>query len=148
METSTTPQSAITPGLKLLAFPTEIHFQIASYLSYPDALALKHTSRHFYGAVNTNVRLKVQWLVERFERKLECPMEKCSFRTDEDFCNKQVRRIMEKRRRHLECRPIPGGCWVVEGQSCRASVVLSWYARDRGQKIVFKRSRLWMRQGR
>lgn len=67
----------------LMALPTELHLQISSYLSYPDALALKHTCRHFYYLVYTGVHLKVDWLVERFERKLECPMEKCSFRTDE-----------------------------------------------------------------
>ncbi|KAJ5738732.1 hypothetical protein N7493_001887 [Penicillium malachiteum] len=113
----------------LLDLPSEIHFQISSYLLYPDALALKHTCRHFYSLVYTGVHLKVDWLVQRFERKLECPMEKCSFRTDEVFCNNQIRRIMERRRWHLECRPIPGGCWVIEGQSCSADLVHTWMKR-------------------
>ncbi|KAJ5624842.1 hypothetical protein N7510_001151 [Penicillium lagena] len=88
----------------LTTLPSELHIQITTYLSYPDALALKHTSRHFYRLVYTGVHLKVNWLVERFERKLECPMEQCSFRTDESFCNWRIRRIMDRRRRHLECR--------------------------------------------
>lgn len=105
-----------------MALPPELHLLISSYLTYPDALALKHTSRHFYGLVYTGVHLKVDWLVERFERKLECPMEQCSFRTDEAFCNWRIRRIMARRRRHLECPArVRGGCLVVQGQTCRSS---------------------------
>ncbi|KAJ5819531.1 hypothetical protein N7474_005122 [Penicillium riverlandense] len=99
------PNQPPTPSNQsLTALPSELHIQIATSLSYPDALALKHTSRHFYSLVYTGVHLKVNWLVERFERKLECPMEQCSFRTDESFCNWRIRRIMDRRRRHLECR--------------------------------------------
>ncbi|KAE8422403.1 hypothetical protein BDV36DRAFT_291231 [Aspergillus pseudocaelatus] len=105
--------------------PTELHLHISSYLPYPDALALKHTSRHFYALVYTGVHLKVDWLVERFEQKLECPMEKCSFRTDEAFCNLRIRRIMERRRRHLECRRRAGGCLVVAGRTCQGDLVVS-----------------------
>lgn len=117
--------------LALLDLPSEIHMEIASLLPYPDALALKHTSRHFYYMVYTGVHLKVDWLVERFERKLECPMEKCSFRTDEAFCNDYIRRIMERRRWHQECRSIPGGCWVVEGQTCQSDMVQVWIKRHK-----------------
>ncbi|KAJ5753083.1 hypothetical protein N7520_010000 [Penicillium odoratum] len=123
-------------GVLLLDLPSEIHMQITSFLSYPDALALKHTSRYFYDMVYTGVHLKVEWLVERFERKLECPMEKCSFRTDESFCNERVRQIMERRRWHLECRRVPGGCWVVEGQTCRTDLVPSWLKRARTRKRI------------
>ncbi|KAJ6109117.1 hypothetical protein N7486_001351 [Penicillium sp. IBT 16267x] len=137
MQTPTSlPQPTMTPKVLLLDLPSEIHMQIASFLSYPDALALKHTNRHFYNMVYTGVHLKVNWLVERFERKLECPMEKCSFRTDEAFCNERVRRIMERRRWHLECRRVPGGCWVVEGQTCRRDLIPSWFKRNRGQERV------------
>ncbi|KAK1148521.1 hypothetical protein N8T08_009527 [Aspergillus melleus] len=100
--------------------------QISSYLSYPDALALKHTSQHFYALVYTGVHLKVDWLVERFERKLECPMEKCSFRTDESFCNWRIRRIIERRRRHLECQRGRGGCFVILGDTCQVGLVSAW----------------------
>ncbi|KAJ5664486.1 hypothetical protein N7507_005217 [Penicillium longicatenatum] len=133
---SSLSQSTITSEVFLLDLPPEIHMQIASFLSYPDALALKHTSRHFYNMVYTGVHLKVNWLVERFERKLECPMEKCSFRTDEAFCNGRVRRIMERRRWHLECRRVPGGCWVVEGQTCRRDLIPSWFKRNRAQERI------------
>ncbi|KAL4937250.1 hypothetical protein BDV06DRAFT_203284 [Aspergillus oleicola] len=111
---------------RLMDLPPELHIQISSYLSYPDALALKHTSRHFYSFVYTGVHLKVDWLVERFERKLECPMEKCSFRTDEAFCNWRIRRIMERRRRHLECGRSNRGCLVVEGRTCQMDLVPLW----------------------
>ncbi|KAI9931964.1 hypothetical protein ASPWEDRAFT_40217 [Aspergillus wentii DTO 134E9] len=114
----------------LMGLPTELHIHIASYLSYPDALALKHTCRHFFCFVYTGVHLKVDWLVERFERKLECPMEKCSFRTDESFCNERVRGIMERRRRHAECRRVAGGCLVVEGRTCQRDMVPTWLKRQ------------------
>jgi hypothetical protein len=110
----------------LMDLPTELHIHIASFLSYPDALALKHTSSLFYLIVDTGVELKIDWLVERFERKLECPMEKCSFRTDASFCNWRIKRIMERRRRHLECRPGKGGCFVVDGESCTKDVMPIW----------------------
>ncbi|KAJ5682640.1 hypothetical protein N7462_005805 [Penicillium macrosclerotiorum] len=128
--------SSTRPMTDLLDLPSELHMQIASFLNYPDALALKHTCRHFYGMVYTGVHLKVDWLVERFERKLDCPMEECSFRTDEAFCNKRIRRIMERRRWHLECRPTPGGCWVVEGRTCQTDLVSSWIKRQGPRKVA------------
>ncbi|GIK04680.1 hypothetical protein Aspvir_008768 [Aspergillus viridinutans] len=121
----------------LMALPTELHLQISSYLPYPDALALKHTCRHFYYFVYTGVHLKVDWLVERFERKLECPMEKCSFRTDESFCNWRIRRIMERRRRHLECPRRRGGCLIIEGRTCQKDLVPIWLKRQ-GRVKLFK----------
>lgn len=102
----------------LMSLPLELHYQIASHLLYPDALALKHTNRHFYSFVQTGVQLKVDWLMHRLSRKLECPQEKCEFGSDEAFCCGKFRKIMEKRRRHKECRPAEGGCLVVEGASC------------------------------
>ncbi|PYH49720.1 F-box protein [Aspergillus saccharolyticus JOP 1030-1] len=123
------------PPITLMDLPNELHLQVASYLSYPDALALKHTCRHFYSLVYTGVHLKVDWLVERFERKLECPMEKCSFRTDESFCNARVRRIMERRRRHLECLRSPRGCLVIDGETCQKDLIPIWLKkRDRLQR--------------
>ncbi|KAJ5091431.1 hypothetical protein NUU61_006301 [Penicillium alfredii] len=122
--------------LGLMDLPAELHMHIASFLPYPDALAFKHSSRHFYCMVYTGVHLKVNWFVERFERKLECPMEKCSFRTDEAFCNGRIRRIMERRRWHLECRCTRGGCWVVEGQTCRTDLVPTWLKSQSRQKAV------------
>lgn len=113
--------------LNLMTLPSELHIQISTCLSYPDALALKHCSRHFYSIVYTGVHLKVDWLLERFERKLECPMEKCSFRTDESFCNERVRRIMERRRWHLECRRARGGCVVVDGGTCQTDLMPAWF---------------------
>ncbi|KAA8651713.1 uncharacterized protein ATNIH1004_000609 [Aspergillus tanneri] len=120
----------------LMRLPTELHLHISSYLSYPDALALKHTCHHFYTLVYTGVHLKVDWLVERFERKLECPMEKCSFRTDESFCNWRIRRIMERRRRHLECPRERGGCLVIQGRTCQVDLVPAWLKRQGRLELV------------
>lgn len=119
----------------IASLPTELHIQISSYLSYPDALALKHTNRHFYAIVYTGVHSKIDWLLWRFERKLECPRnEDCSLRTDASFCkSKTVRKIMERRRRHLECSKGEGGCYVVLGESCRRKeAVMRRRFRDEG----------------
>lgn len=71
--------------------PTEIHVLISKELIYPDALSLKHTSRYFYNWVDTGVRLKVAWLVERRELHLDCPNDrKCNLRTDLEFCRGSV----------------------------------------------------------
>ncbi|KAJ5204700.1 uncharacterized protein N7498_005579 [Penicillium cinerascens] len=112
------------PHIDMMNLPAELHMQIASYLS-----------RHFNSLVYTGVHLKVDWLVERFERKLECPMEKCSFRTDEQFCNWRIRRIMERRRRHLECRQVPGGCCVVDGKTCQKDLI-PWLKRSGPRKVA------------
>ncbi|CAI7678970.1 unnamed protein product [Penicillium pancosmium] len=130
------PQQVPIVQLALMDLPTELHIQVAGHLSYPDALALKHSCRHFYSIVYTGVHLKVDWLVERFERKLECPMEKCSFRTDEAFCNWRIRRIMERRRLHLECRRSAGGCSVVEGQTCETDMMAAWLKLQRRGKLM------------
>ncbi|KAL2366457.1 hypothetical protein RJZ56_000502 [Blastomyces dermatitidis] len=98
--------------------PTELHAHIASYLSYPDALALKHTNRYFYALVQTGLVLKVNWILERCRLKLRVPFKSCELRTDQTFCNAEIREIMEKRRRHQECKPGSRGCLVVEGSSC------------------------------
>ncbi|CAI7641537.1 unnamed protein product [Penicillium bialowiezense] len=94
--------------------------------------------------VYTGVHLKVDWLVERFESKLECPMEKCSFRTDESFCNDRVRGIMERRRWHLECKAAQGGCIVVHGRTCRTDVVPTWFRiKAQGKRKAVRRVRSW-----
>lgn len=120
----------------LMGLPTELHLHISSFLPYPDALALKHTCPHFYDLIYTGVHLKVDWLVDRFEQKLECPLEKCSFRTDESFCNARIRKIMERRRRHLECRRARGGCRVVKGRTCEMDLVPTWLKRQGRIKLV------------
>lgn len=96
----------------------EIHLQIVSYLPYPDALAVKHTNRYFYSIASTGVALKVGWVIDRSSRRLQVPGMSCEFRTDETFCRGEVRKIMEKRRWHIECSPAAGGCLVVDGASC------------------------------
>lgn len=39
---------------------------------------------------------------------------------------------MERRRRHLECRPGEGGCYVVLGDSCRRKEVVMGWMMSRG----------------
>ncbi|KAL2869365.1 uncharacterized protein BJX67DRAFT_379384 [Aspergillus lucknowensis] len=124
------------PHFRLMDLPTELHLNVSSFLTYPDALALKHTCRHFYSLVYTGVHLKVDWLVERFERKLECPLEKCSFRTDEAFCNWRIRKIMERRRRHLECSRYRGGCLVIEGRTCQMDLIPTWLKRQGRMELL------------
>lgn len=80
------------PSTSLDSLPTELHLLIASHLPYPDALSLKHTSRHFYRLVDTGVRLKVAWLISRHELHLDCPNDsRCDLRNDSNFCRGSVR---------------------------------------------------------
>ncbi|POS77158.1 F-box domain-containing protein [Diaporthe helianthi] len=89
---------------KLMDLPTELHLLITKELTYPDALSLKHTSRYFYNLVDTGVRLKVAWLMERRMLRLDCPNDrKCNLRTDLDFCRgSSVTLLMQRRREHIE----------------------------------------------
>ncbi|KXH51975.1 F-box domain-containing protein [Colletotrichum nymphaeae SA-01] len=71
--------------------PAEIHLLISKQLIYPDALSLKHTSSYFYYLVDTGVRLKVEWLMERRMLHLECPNDKrCDLGSDLRFCRGSV----------------------------------------------------------
>ena len=80
-----------TPRLNLLYLPTEIHYAISKLLIYPDALSLKHTNAHFYSLVDTGVRLKVEWLMERRMLHLECPNDRrCDLGSDLRFCRGSV----------------------------------------------------------
>lgn len=86
--TGTSTQSSQANFMHL---PTEIHLLISKELTYPDALSLKHTSRYFYNLVDTGVRLKVAWLMERRMLHLDCPNDrKCNLRTDLEFCRGSV----------------------------------------------------------
>lgn len=78
----------------LMDLPTELHLLISKELTYPDALSLKHTSRYFYNLVDTGVRLKVAWLMERRMLHLDCPNDrKCNLRTDLEFCRGSVKSV-------------------------------------------------------
>lgn len=146
MAQSTGPDSSLRHSVNLMDLPLELHLQITSRLIYPDALALKHSCHHFYCLVCTGVHLKVDWLVERVERKLECPMEKCSFRTDEIFCNGRIQRIMERRRWHLECQRAVGGCSLMEGQTCRTDLVPFCFMQQ-SRRMTIKFWAFWGREG-
>lgn len=76
------------------SLPPEIHLLICRELTYPDALSLKHTNRYFYGLVDTGVKLKVAWLMERRMLHLDCPNDKkCILKTDLEFCRGSVRYV-------------------------------------------------------
>lgn len=126
---SPSPPSPSPPSPSpLLSLPPELLFHtIIPHLTYPDALSLKHSSPHIYPLIDTSVRLKVAWLIRRKARGLECPTkQKCVLKTDAAFCaggGGEIRRIMERRRRHEECSGEEGkGCEVVEGRRCFAVV--------------------------
>ncbi|KAI0404538.1 F-box domain-containing protein [Xylaria palmicola] len=85
-----------SPGSRasLAGLPTELHLHITQYLSYPDALSLKHTSRHFYYLVDTGVKLKVAWLMERRSLHLDCLNDRrCDLRSDLRFCRGSVKYV-------------------------------------------------------
>ncbi|WQF85992.1 hypothetical protein CDEST_11006 [Colletotrichum destructivum] len=100
--------------------PAEIHLLISKQLIYPDALSLKHTSSYFYYLVDTGVRLKVEWLMERRMLHLECPNDKrCDLGSDLRFCRGSVPLLMQRRREHIECESRPGlGCLVYGTPVC------------------------------
>lgn len=120
----------------LLILPVELQLQISTSLPYPDALSLKHSCRHFYRLVDTGVRLKVTWLLDRKTSKLDIPKTKCILKTDEAFCSsREIRRFMERRRWHQECKG--GACAVVEGRNCEGRRV--WRGRGVQEwKLVVK----------
>lgn len=111
------PSSESSPSLSTI--PEELYSLILPHLPYPDALSLKHTSRKFYRLVDTSMELKVAWLIDRHIRGLPCPQKQCILKTDAAFClskSGEVKRLMERRRRHEECGP--KGCEVVIGRNC------------------------------
>lgn len=112
--------SSSTHPPHLLTLPPELLLLISSHLPYPDALSFKHTSPHTYHLVPTTVRLRVSWLVDRRNRGLVVPSRKCVLKTDASFCcSGEVRRIMEVRRSHGECKRDGGGeCEVLVGRRC------------------------------
>lgn len=93
---TTVDERARALGLGLASLPTEIHLLISKELIYPDALSLKHTCRHFYYLVDTSVKLKVAWLIERRMLHLECPNDKrCDLGSDLKFCRGSVRYVLK-----------------------------------------------------
>lgn len=119
--------------------PPEIHELISKQLIYPDALSLKHTNRYFYNLVDTGIKLKIDWLVERRRLHLECPNDRrCDLGSDLRFCRGSVRYVfvalvldgegkltarfrllMQRRREHIECESRPGlGCLINGTKTC------------------------------
>ncbi|KAH8911545.1 hypothetical protein BR93DRAFT_924231 [Coniochaeta sp. PMI_546] len=114
------PRDDPTRPLSLMNLPPEIHLLISDQLIYPDALSLRHVNRHFYYLVDTGVKLKIDWLVERRRLHLECPNnQRCDLGSDLRFCRGSVRLLMERRREHIECESRPGlGCLIYGTSTC------------------------------
>lgn len=86
--------TAIRRPLSLMDLPPEIHLLISDRLIYPDALSLRHVNRHFYFLVDTGIKLKIDWLVERRRLHLECPNnQRCDLGSDLRFCRGSVRYV-------------------------------------------------------
>jgi len=80
--------------VSLMSLPAELHLLISGLLTYPDALSLKHTNRHFYSFVYAGVNLKIEWLIERRRLHLDCPHDKgCELGSDLRFCRGSVRYV-------------------------------------------------------
>ena len=89
------PSTAKSKKPTMATLPPELHLLISSFLTYPDALSLKHTSRHFYSLVYTGVNLKIEWLIERRRLHLDCPHDKkCELGSDMRFCRGSVRSVL------------------------------------------------------
>lgn len=93
------PAPATDPASSTLSrLPAELQIAISEYLPYPDALSFKHTSRHFYLLVRTDVKLRVQWLIARMDNHLEGPnMKRCDLRTDRSFWRGNVPYVLNIR---------------------------------------------------
>ncbi|CRK14795.1 hypothetical protein BN1708_011256 [Verticillium longisporum] len=98
------------PPPTLPTLPPELQSLITAHLSYPDALSLKHTNRHFFQTTDTGVRLKVAWLLERRDQRLACPScgRGCDLASDLRFCRGGVGRVIRRRRMHGECESRAG----------------------------------------
>lgn len=128
------PSPAPFSPTSLTDLPPEIHLLITPYLSYPDALSLKHTNRHFYNLVYTGVNLKIEWLIERRRLHLDCPHDKaCELGSDRTFCRGSVRLLMKRRREHGECETRPGGrgCLVFGTPICQSKKTTIWNIQER-----------------
>ncbi|KAF4126936.1 F-box domain protein [Geosmithia morbida] len=87
-------------SLSLMHLPPEMHVAISDFLTYPDALSLKHTNRHFYSLVDTDFELKIEWLLQRRSLHLECPSNhRCALGSDLRFCRGSVPSVHPSRLR-------------------------------------------------
>ncbi|KAF8857261.1 hypothetical protein BDZ45DRAFT_744651 [Acephala macrosclerotiorum] len=134
--------------INLMDLPTELHLQISQYLTYPDALSLKHTNRHFNSFVYTGVNLKVEWLIKRRILHLDCPHDKgCELGSDMRFCRGSVRLLMKRRREHGECETREGGrgCLVFETKVCeyrkkrmtKWDKFREWMSTEKGREVMW-----------
>ncbi|OAP56516.1 hypothetical protein AYL99_09695 [Fonsecaea erecta] len=91
----------------LASLPPEVHHMVADYLQYPDLLSLKLTNTYFAGLVEPKLTVKsrVGWVQARYAQHLPVPTNtRLSFKTDALFVgNPEVKAILRRRRRHLEC---------------------------------------------
>ena len=112
---------ALGPFTCLPLLPAEIQHQIFKDLQYPDLLSLKLANGYFYNTVETTVRDRADWLLDRAQRSLMIPRQsKCLLRSDAEFCSHpEVLQILRWRRKHLYCREPGGWCREVSGVQCK-----------------------------
>ena len=109
---------------QFLSLPGELQNIITNHLPYPDLLALKHTHPKFYHSIQPTLCDRVNWLLERPAKGLPFPQGQCIMKTDQQFCSSNdVKAIMARRRKHIECALYGGGkCMVVQGMTCKGSL--------------------------
>lgn len=111
--------------VQLLDLPSELVSHISSHVTYPDSLSLKHTCKYFQHTIDTNVRDRVSWLLERTKLGLPIPhAQKCNLKTDAGFCSSpEVRQILRNRRKHIECSLHgQGRCLLLRTTACPSLV--------------------------
>lgn len=131
--------------LQLLDLPSELVCHVANQLTYPDSLSLKFTCKYFHHTVQSSVKDRVSWLLDRTKLGLPIPhAQKCNLKTDAGFCSSsEVRQILRNRRKHIECFLYgQGQCLVVGTTLCPSRVSTRTEANAQGMS-----SRLLPRTG-
>lgn len=147
-----------------MALPIEIHTMVAEQLTYPDLLALIYSHPRFqsHPYIRTSKIARIDWLIQRAYNNLPLPkMSRCWLSNDREFVdNVEVKRFIQRRRRHLECAEVfqkgksDGCCFVVEGRRCpllaenimklkRERGEYAWRISAFNATVTLQQSRLW-----
>lgn len=125
-DTTNTPQKQSG----LMSLPPELHYMISEHLIYPDALSLKHVNRHFSNLVDTGVKLKIAWLIQRRQLHLECPNDRtCDLGSDLRFCRGSVPFVYHYQRGSIMKLPLTkfaGFLWRGDENTLNASLEQAW----------------------
>ncbi|KIW24003.1 uncharacterized protein PV07_09743 [Cladophialophora immunda] len=124
---SSNPEASSPLPLKGLAsLPPEVHHLVADCLPYPDLLSLKLTNTYFAALVEPRltIRSRISWVQSRYAQHLPVPTStRLSFKSDALFvANPEVKTILRRRRRHLECAAHERGSAFVFSMFARVDV--------------------------